>query len=197
MGTTTDNALLHALVGQQEGKSGGGSAAFDARTERRLRAGISLENLRSHGAMLAETRLFQTAPTRRQKLQSPVDDVPTPAARCGASPDSVTAETVGEIDDFGVQACLPGFGRVRETLSPRLQRLESARGELARKASAALCYSRDYMKMQSNLARGRVCSVFRKKTKDELEKEELMRLFANAVKAGSVKVVRLDEPSFR
>ena len=113
-------------------------------------------------------------------------------------------------DDCGVVTCLPGFRRVQrrggwneewgEMLSPpRLLSLENARSEMARRASAALCYSTELIKSQGGLARESLCSVFRRtKSADELDQEKLMELFLHAVEVGSVKISRQeDEPSFQ
>jgi hypothetical protein len=113
-------------------------------------------------------------------------------------------------DDCGVGTCLPGFRRVQrrwgwneewgEMLSPpRLLSLENARSEMARRASAALCYSTELIKSQGGLARESLCAVFRKtKSADELDQEKLMELFLHAVEIGSVKISRQeDEPSFQ
>jgi hypothetical protein len=113
-------------------------------------------------------------------------------------------------DDCGVGTCLPGFRRVQrrwgwnedwgEMLSPpRLLSLENARSEMARRASAALCYSTELIKSQGGLARESLCSVFRRsKSADELDQEKLMELFLHAVEVGSVKISRQeDEPAFQ
>ena len=82
---------------------------------------------------------------------------------------------------------------------PRLLSLENARSEMARRASAALCYSTELIKSQGGLARESLCSVFRRtKSADELDQEKLMELFLHAVEVGSVKISRQeDEPSFQ
>jgi hypothetical protein len=101
-------------------------------------------------------------------------------------------------DDYGV-ARLPGFSRVRETISPRAartwSRVESVKGEFVRKASEALTYSKELMRSHRNYARNKVCAAFRGKSEREREKEKLMELFHSAVNAGAVRVVTSEEPA--
>lgn len=107
-------------------------------------------------------------------------------------------------EEFGVGMCLPGFSRVRETISPRAARTwsrvegvsERLSGEFVRKASEALTYSKEFMRSQRDYARNthtKVCAAFRRKSELEREKEKLMDLFQSAVNAGAAKVVTSEE----
>eukprot|EP00277_Geminigera_cryophila_P010585 CAMPEP_0179444374 /NCGR_PEP_ID=MMETSP0799-20121207/27834_1 /TAXON_ID=46947 /ORGANISM="Geminigera cryophila, Strain CCMP2564" /LENGTH=180 /DNA_ID=CAMNT_0021231381 /DNA_START=29 /DNA_END=572 /DNA_ORIENTATION=+ len=96
-------------------------------------------------------------------------------------------------DDYGVVLCLPGFGRVKEVISPRAtrtwSRVQSVKGEFVRKASSALSYSKELLRTQRDLACTKVTAAFRPKSADEIDQEQLMKLFEHAIKVGSVVVV--------
>ena len=91
-------------------------------------------------------------------------------------------------EDYGVTICLPSFSRVAEAVPTRLC-VEKMSG-VVRRASVALSYSRDLVRVPCDRAMDKVCKVFcRRRSADEIDKAELMRILADAVKAGCVVLV--------
>ena len=107
--------------------------------------------------------------------------------------DKITLEAPNRPEeDFGVTLCLPNFSRVAETVPARLC-VEKMNG-IVRRASVALSYSKDLVRVQRDLARDRVCSIFcKQRSVDEIEKAELMRILADAIKSGSVVLVSQEQ----